>query len=145
MKLKNLLIVLSLASPAAFAQASIGTVVNVNGVVTATQGTAGVTVAPGTAIRSGMRFIAGSNASVTLRTNSGCTVTVPAGHGVTVLNTMTCPQLTAAVQPVVPVAPVAASVVAPTGGAIALGAGILLGAAVLAGSSDGDDAPLSGQ
>jgi hypothetical protein len=141
MKLKKLLLALSVAAPAAFAQAPIGTVVNVNGVVTATQGTAGVTVAPGTAIQSGMRFIAGSNASVTLRTNSGCTVTVPAGHGVTVLQTMTCQQLTAAVQPVVPVA--AAPAVAPAGGAVALAAGALVGAAVIAGAVDDDDEPVS--
>jgi hypothetical protein len=41
---------------------------------------------------------------MSLRLNSGCTVTVPPGHGVTVLQTMTCQQLVAAVQPVVPVA-----------------------------------------
>lgn len=145
MILKKLLLALSFAAPVAFAQAPIGTIVNVNGVVTATQGTTGVTVAPGTAIRSGMRIVAGSNASVTLRTNSGCTVTVPASHGVTILQTMTCQQLTAAVQPVVPVAAVPAAA-GPTAGAVALGAGALLGVAVLAGSaggSDNDDPPLS--
>lgn len=141
MKLKNLLLVLSLAGAAAFAQAPIGMVVNVNGVVTATQGTTGVTVAPGTPVHSGMRFVAGSNASVTLRLASGCTITVPAGHGVTVVQTMTCPQLAAAVQPVVPVAAVAP--VAP-GNAVVTGAAILAGAAILGVAlDDDDDAPVS--
>lgn len=142
MKPKNMLLALSLAATGAFAQAPIGTVVNVNGVVTATQGTTGVTVAPGTPIQNGTRFVAGSNASVTLRTASGCTVTVPAGHGVTVLQSMTCAQLTAAVQPVVPVATVAP--VAP-GGAVAVGAAALVGAAVLGAAldDDDDDAPIS--
>jgi hypothetical protein len=106
MALKNLLVALTagLAAAVAYAQAPLGTVSNVNGVVTATQGATGMTVAPGTVIQNGMRFVTTTNGSVTLNLNSGCTVTVPAGHGVTVLQSMTCQQLTAAVQPLVPVA-----------------------------------------
>lgn len=100
---KKLLLALSaLIGASAFAQAPLGTVSNVQGVVTATQGSTGVSVGPGSAIQNGMRFVTTSNGSVTLRLNNGCTVTVPPGHGVTVLQTMTCQQLTAAVQPVVP-------------------------------------------
>jgi len=102
---KNLLLALStLAAASVFAQAPLGTVTNVEGVVTATQGATGVTVTPGTTIQNGMRFVTTSRGSVTLRLNSGCTVAVPPGHGVTVLQSMTCQQLTAAVQPVIPVA-----------------------------------------
>src|SRR3712207_4600968 len=95
---KLLLVAATLTASTTFAQTSIGSVVNVNGVVTATQGTTGVTVAPGTAIQNGTRFVTTSNGSVTLRLNNGCQVTVPANHGVTVLQTMSCQQLTAAVQ-----------------------------------------------
>lgn len=105
MALKKLLLVAAaLAGASAFAQAPLGTVSNVNGVVTATQGATGMTVAPGTTIQNGMRFVTTTNGSVTLRLNSGCTVTVPPAHGVTVLQSMTCQQLAAAVQPVTPVA-----------------------------------------
>src|SRR3569833_1435192 len=102
---KNLLLALStLAAASAFAQAPLGTVTNVEGVVTANQGATCVTVTPGTAIQNGMRFVTTSRGAVTLQLNSGCVVTVPPGHGVTVLQSMTCQQLTAAVQPVLPVA-----------------------------------------
>jgi hypothetical protein len=101
MTLKKLLLALSaMVAVSAYAQAPLGTVSNVEGVVTATQGSTGVTVTQGTAIQNGMRFVTTSRGSVTLRLNSGCTVAVPPGHGVTVLQTMNCQQLTAAVQPV---------------------------------------------
>lgn len=106
MALKNLLLVLvaTVAGASVHAQAPLGTVSNVNGLVTATQGATGMTVTPGTAIQNGMRFVTTSSGSVTLNMNSGCSVNVPAGHGVTVLQSMTCQQLAAAVQPVVPLA-----------------------------------------
>lgn len=105
MTLKKLLLVASAhAAACAFAQAPLGSVVNVQGVVTATQGATGMTVAPGHAVQNGMRFVTTSNGSVTLRLNSGCTVKVPAGHGLTVLQSMTCQELVSAVQPVMPVA-----------------------------------------
>lgn len=137
---KLLLVALAFAGATAFAQAPLGTVVNVNGVVTATTGTTGTTVAPGAVIQNGMRFVTTSNASVTLRLNSGCQVTVPPGHGVTVMSTMTCQQLTAAVQPVVPVAAQPALGPAPgvVGGVIA-GAGALLAVGVIADAVDDDD------
>lgn len=137
---KLLLAALAFAGASAFAQTPLGTVVNVNGVVTATTGTTGTTVGPGTAIQNGMRFVTTSNASVTLRLNSGCQVTVPPGHGVTVMSTMTCQQLTAAVQPVVPVAGQPAVGPAPgvVGGVIA-GAGALLAIGIIASVVDDDD------
>jgi hypothetical protein len=125
---KLLLALSSLACASVFAQAPLGTVTNVQGVVTATQGATGVTVTPGTAIQNGMRFVTTSRGSVTLRLNSGCTVTVPAGHGVTVLQSMTCQQLAAAVQPVVPVAAVQPLSTSPG----AVNAAVALGAAAIA-------------
>jgi len=73
-------------------------------VVTATQGTTGTVVAPGSAIVNGTRFVTTSSGTVTLRLNSGCVVTLQPAQAVTVLQSMTCQQLAAAVQPV-PVAP----------------------------------------
>jgi hypothetical protein len=148
MKSKNLLLALSaLVAASAFAQAPapLGTVTNVEGVVTATQGATGVTVTPGTAIQNGMRFVTTSRASVTLRLNSGCTVNVPPGHGVTVLSSMTCQELVAAVQPVVPVGTQAAFGPNPglINGVIAIG-----GAAVAVGiirAATENDENLSGQ
>lgn len=146
MTTKKILLALSmLAAVSAFAQAPLGTVTNVEGVVTATQGATGVTVTPGTAIQNGMRFVTTTRGSVTLQMNSGCTVSVPPGHGVTVLQSMTCQQLTAAVQPVVPVA--AAQSFGPSmglgNGLIAVG-GIALAVGILHEASR-DDEPLSGQ
>lgn len=143
---KKLLLALSaLAAASAFAQSPLGTVTNVEGVVTATQGASGVTVTPGTAIRNGMRFVTTSRGSVTLRLNSGCVATVPPSHGVTVLQSMTCPQLTAAIQPVVPVAvqgigPTSTGVV---NGIVAVG-GIAIGAGIL-NQAARDDENLSAQ
>ena len=137
---KLLLAALAFAGSAAFAQAPVGTVVNVNGVVTATTGTTATTVTAGTPIQNGMRFVTTSNASVTLRLNSGCQVTVPAGHGVTVLSTMTCPQLTAAVQPVVPVAGQTATGPSPAVvGTVVGGVGALIAGGILADVLDDDD------
>jgi hypothetical protein len=142
---KKLLALSTLAVASAFAQAPLGTVTNVEGVVTATQGATGVTVTPGTAIQNGMRFVTTSRGSVTLRLNSGCIVSVPPGHGVTVRQDMTCQQLVAAVQPVVPVAaqgPIAPSA-AVINGVVMVG-GIAVAAGVLHGISQNDE-NLSGQ
>ena len=148
MTTKKLLLAFSLlASVAAFAQAPLGTVTNVEGVVTATQGATGVTVTPGTTIQNGMRFVTTTRGSVTLQMNSGCTVSVPPAHGVTVLQSMTCQQLTAAVQPVVPIGAVQTSSLGPTAGLVngivAVG-GIALAVGVLHEASK-DDENLSGQ
>jgi hypothetical protein len=149
---KKLLLALSaLVGASAFAQAPLGTVSNVQGVVTATQGSTGVSVAPGTAIQNGMRFVTTSNGSVTLRLNNGCTVTVPPAHGVTVLQNMTCPQLTAAVQPVIPVAAASPSFAPNPGlvnGLIAVGAAAVAIGVVRALTDDDDvvvPPPLSAQ
>jgi hypothetical protein len=137
MTLKKLLLALSaMVAVSAHAQAPIGTVSTVDGVVTATQGSTGVAVTAGTPIQSGM----------TLRLNSGCVLTVPPGHGVTVLQNMTCQQLTASVQPVTSVAGASASrpFGSPTvGDAIIAVGGIAVVAGVIHAFTDDDDAVLS--
>lgn len=145
MTIKKLLLALSAAlAGAAFAQAPLGTVTNVQGVVTATQGATGVTVAPGQAIVNGTRLVTTSNATATLRLNSGCTLTIPPGHAVTVMQTMTCQQLAAAVQPIVPVASPPAFPPAP---ALVNGLIVATGAIVATQAArviiDEDDEPLS--
>ncbi|QJW84828.1 hypothetical protein HK414_18025 [Ramlibacter terrae] len=127
----------------ALARASLGTVSNVTGVVSATQGATAVNVAPGTAITSGTRFISASGSSATLSLNNGCTVTVPPNHGVTVTRGMTCPQLQAAVVPIVPVGPVAVATSQGFVPALAVLGGIGLAAAALGQGSSGNDPPLS--
>lgn len=138
---KLLLAAVLLAGPA-LAQTPLGTVTNVQGVVTATQGATVVTVTPGTVIQNGMRFVTTSSGAVTLQLTNGCTVTVPAAHGVTVLQSMTCQQLAAAVQPVVPVA--AARPLGPNpnvvAGAIGIGAVAILAAII---ANEDEEEPLS--
>jgi hypothetical protein len=144
---KLLLAVTALIGAAAFAQAPLGTVTSVQGVVTATQGATGMTVTQGMAVQNGMRFVTTSNATMVARLNSGCTVNVPPGHGVTVLQTMTCQQLVAAVQPVVPVA--AAGPGFPPAPALVNGsivaAGALITAAVIREAVRDHDQSLSGR
>lgn len=146
---KHLLLALAtLACAPAFAQAPLGTVTQVEGVVTATQGATGVAVTPGTPIQNGMRFVTTSRGSVTLQLNSGCTVSVPAGHGVTVLQSMTCQQLTAAVQPVVPVAAQPGFAGGAVGGVGGIVFGAAIAAAIISDATDDEDvvqAPLSPQ
>lgn len=150
MRIKKLLLALAAfcAAPA-FAQV-IGTVQSVNGVATITTGTTGLAIAPGATISHGSRVITTSSGSVTLRLNNGCVVTVPPGHGVTVLSTQTCEQLRAAIQPVTTTVntltttttvPVGTVGFTRTGG---IAAAVLLGAAALAIANDDDDEqPLS--
>jgi hypothetical protein len=152
MKLKNLLLALSaFAAAPVFAQA-IGTVTTVNGVATVTTGTTGTAIVTGAPIMHGSRVITTSSGSVTLRLNNGCTVTVPPGHGVTVLSNLTCEQLRAAIQPVTTTVTTTTTTsqvpvgIGPFSGGTALGAAaILLGAGLAIANDDDDEAPLSGR
>jgi hypothetical protein len=124
--IKSLLAVGSaLVATAAFAQAQLGSVASVQGVVTVTDGATGGTVAAGGPIANGMRFVATSSGSAVLRLNNGCVVRLQPGHAVTVLQTMTCDQLTAAVQP--------AGVANVAGGGGSFGTGALAAGALMAG------------
>jgi hypothetical protein len=99
---KNLVAALSLlACATAMAQATLGTITNVQGVVTATQGSTATTVTTGQAITNGTRFVTTSGGSVTMQLNTGCTVTLQPGQAVTVLQSMSCQELAASVRPVV--------------------------------------------
>lgn len=122
--MKKLLIAFSAAlGVAAFAQPVLGTVSNVQGVVTSIQGATGTVVTEGSPVINGMRLVTTSSGSVTLRLNSGCTLTLQPGQAVTVLQSMTCQQLTAAVQPV------------PVGGSVLAGANpVLVNGLIVAGA-----------
>jgi hypothetical protein len=85
---------------AAFAQAPLGTVETVNGIVTVTDGTTGGTAAQGKGITNGMRFVTTSGGSAVLRLNNGCVVRLQPNQAVTILQSMTCRDLLAAVQSV---------------------------------------------
>lgn len=87
----------ALFAAAAFAQAAIGTVGNVQGIVTVTDGVTGGTAKAGAPITNGMRFVTTSSGSATLQVR-GCTVTLAPNQAVTVLQSMSCDQLVAAVQ-----------------------------------------------
>jgi hypothetical protein len=144
MTLKKLLFALSaLVAATAYAQTPLGTVTTVEGVVTATQGTNGVTVVTGTPIHEGMRFVTTSSGRVVLRMNNGCVVTVPAGSAITVQPNQSCQQLAAAVQPLAPNTSAmgqrgAFENVGVVNGIVALGAvGILLG--IIDAINDNDD------
>jgi hypothetical protein len=121
MSIKSLLaVLLALIAVTAFAQdrERLGSVDNVRGVVTVTDGATGGTTATGSPINSGMRFVASSNGSATLRMNNGCVVNLLPGQAVTVLRSMDCKALLAAVQ---------------SGGAIVAGGSFGTGAAASAG------------
>jgi hypothetical protein len=100
MKKKLSVALTMLACASVMAQGTLGTVTNVQGVVTATQGTTATSVAPGQAIANGTRFVTTSSGSMTLRLNTGCTVTLQPGQAVTVLQSMSCQELAASVRPV---------------------------------------------
>lgn len=149
MQLRALVAALAaLAAAPAYSQA-LGTVTNVQGVATVTSGTGVTTLAKGAPVLHGSRIVTTSSSTVSLALNSGCMVTVPPGHGVTVLSNMTCQQLQAALQPVVP----ATTVMGQSGGfagmdpAVAIwGVGVL--ATVIYDATRNDDQPappLSGQ
>lgn len=87
----------ALFAAAALAQAGVGTVGNVQGVVTVTDGVTGGTVKAGAPVTNGMRFVTTSSGSVTLQLR-GCTVNLGPNQAVTVVQSMSCEQLTAAVQ-----------------------------------------------
>ena len=83
---------------AALAQQPLGTVESVQGIVTVTTGTAGSTAVKGLPIADGMRFVATSSGSAVLRFNNGCVINLQPNQAVTILRSMRCPELLAAVQ-----------------------------------------------
>ena len=101
MSIKSYLILAStVVASVAFAQASLGTVGNVQGLVTDTDGATVSTTTPGEVIRDGERFVTSSNGSVTLQLNNGCTITLQPNQAITIDSRMTCRELMAAVTPV---------------------------------------------
>ena len=128
MSIKSYLILgSSFLSSLAFAQGAVlGTVGNVQGLVTDSDGVSVSSTVPGEAIRDGERFVTSSSGSVTLQLNNGCTLTLQPNQAVTIDSRMTCRELVAAVTPVG--APVAVGSGGAAGGSKAMG---LLGVAGL--------------
>lgn len=85
---------------AAFAQnpqESLGTVRNVQGLVTDINGASVTSTETGEAIQDGERFVTSSSGSVTLQLNNGCSITLEPNQAVTIDKRMTCRELLAAV------------------------------------------------
>ena len=98
MSIKSVFIIGSvLFATSAFSQAVLGTVGNVQGVVTDSDGASVSSTNPGEAIREGERFVTSSNGSVTLQLNNGCTITLQPNQALTIDSTKTCNQLIASV------------------------------------------------
>lgn len=90
---------LAVFAAAAFAQVSLGTVSNVQGLVTFTvDGQTGGTVNTSTQIANNMRFVTPTGGGMTLQMNNGCSVSLLPNQAVTVKEQMTCQQLADAVQ-----------------------------------------------
>lgn len=102
MSIKALLIIGSaLLASSAFSQSpppqALGTVGNVQGLVTDTDGATVTSTSPGEVIRDGERFVTSSSGSVTLQLNNGCTITLQPNQAVTIDSRMTCRELIGAV------------------------------------------------
>ena len=101
MSIKSIFVIGSaLVASIAFAQESLGTVGNVQGLVTDTDGTSVTSTSPGEVIRDGERFVTSSNGTVTLQLNNGCAVTLQPNQAVTIDSRMTCRELVSSVTPV---------------------------------------------
>ncbi|MBC5785697.1 hypothetical protein H8N03_22335 [Ramlibacter sp. USB13] len=111
------------AAAPAFAQA-IGTVSSVNGVATVVTGGTATAVTKGMPLLHGSRILTTSSSSTTVQMNDGCTLTVPPGHAVTILSTLTCKQLQAALQPLTPSGPSTAVMGQGQGGNPPIGLGV---------------------
>ena len=92
----------ALITSAVFAQdaPSLGTVRNVQGLVTDTDGASVTSTEPGEQIHNGERFVTSSSGSVTLQLNNGCSLTLQPNQAVTINKDMTCRELVASVEPV---------------------------------------------
>lgn len=138
----------------AFAQAPavVGKVVEVQGVVTVSDGVTVATVVPGTVFSNGNQFVTASSGSARLALDNGCDIRLKPNESIVIDGKKTCPALLALIQPLG--GNLAAAGVGGTGTGLAAG---LLGAATLlaAGQSGGGGAagggggvpvvPISGQ
>jgi hypothetical protein len=138
----------------AFAQAPavVGKVVEVQGVVTVSDGVTVATVVPGTVFSNGNQFVTASSGSARLTLDNGCDIRLKPNESIVIDGKKTCPALLALIQPLG--GNLAAAGVGGTGTGLAAG---LLGAATLlaAGQSGGGGAagggggfpvvPISGQ
>ncbi len=87
-------------SSLAFGQGAVlGTVGNVQGLVTDIDGASVSSTVPGEVIRDGESFVTSSSGSVTLQLNNGCTLTLQPNQKVTIDSRMTCRELTSSITP----------------------------------------------
>ena len=104
MSIKSFLVVCAaFLAPVSFAQTaqpSLGTVGNVQGLVTDTDGASVTSTSPGEVIHDGERFVTSSSGSVTLQLNNGCNITLQPGQAITIHKNMTCRELIAGIEPV---------------------------------------------
>ena len=130
-KKMSVLFGVALLASAAFAQnqPSLGTVRNVEGLVTDTDGASVTSTEVGEPIHDGERFVTSSSGRVTLELNNGCTLKLEPNQAVTIDRNMTCRALLAAVEPVGGAAGLGSFAAAgsPRAGALAVGGLILAG------------------
>ena len=91
-----------IVSVAAIAQAQFGTITNVQGLVTVSDGTTIGNAVVGGSVGDGSRFVTGSSGSVTFWTKGGCEVTLSANQTLTVNERVSCDVLLAGIQTINP-------------------------------------------
>ncbi|RYX90936.1 MAG: hypothetical protein EOO28_27450 [Comamonadaceae bacterium] len=116
------------AAAAAFAQPVVGTLSNVNGLVTVSQNNAIVSAGNGTTVVDGARIVSTATGNVTMQVN-GCSVSLAPNQAITVDSTQSCQSMQAAVQNLTPPATQAGAGGA-VGGSFAGGVGAGLGVAL---------------
>lgn len=98
MQIKSAIVICSaLFAAGAFAQAQLGKVTEVQGVVTVTDGVRGGTATVGAPITEGSRFVTSSNGVTTLVLDNGCTIRLRPNQAITVRN-QACNLLLASVE-----------------------------------------------
>ena len=119
---KAILLALTLAAAvAAFAQPVVGTLSNVNGLVTITQNDTLINASNGSTFVDGAQIVSTATGQVTISVN-GCSIPLAPNQSLTVNSSSTCAELQAAIKPVA--SPLTSTAVA-GGGSPALGLGIL--------------------
>lgn len=155
MKLNQLFALAAIVvSAGAIAQSQIGTIANVQGLVTMSDATSVTTVLPGSPVYDGASVVTSSTGFTTISVNGGCDIRLTPNQSVTVTKDKTCAALLAAVTPL-PAGTAVAGVGgagAGVGGAGVGGAGAggasylpLIGAAVIAAFIINDPLPFSGR
>src|SRR3954468_7774690 len=88
-----------LLSAAALAQAVVGAVTGVQGLVTVSTASTVANAVPGSPVADGNRYVTGSNGTLTLKMNNGCEVTLKPNQSLVIAGNVTCEALLAMIQP----------------------------------------------